>query len=77
MQAFECHILSCDTWVYITVERRGNKLEYNCFRDEEVRNKSRDYDLSNLTCSSGLRVMTTMKIVKDAHRTCKVTMYYL
>ncbi|KAF2844475.1 hypothetical protein T440DRAFT_559586 [Plenodomus tracheiphilus IPT5] len=36
MQAFECHILSGDTRIYITVQRQGDRLEYNCFRDEEV-----------------------------------------
>ncbi|KAF1830838.1 hypothetical protein BDW02DRAFT_80934 [Decorospora gaudefroyi] len=36
MQAFECYIPSREIWVYITVQRRGNTLAYNCFRDEEV-----------------------------------------
>jgi hypothetical protein len=35
-QAFQCNILPENTWVYITVERHGDTLAYNCFRDEEV-----------------------------------------
>jgi hypothetical protein len=36
MQSFECYVTPLDTQVYITVERTGDGLAYNCFRDEEV-----------------------------------------
>ncbi|KAF1840093.1 uncharacterized protein K460DRAFT_322426, partial [Cucurbitaria berberidis CBS 394.84] len=36
VQAFECHILPNETRVFITIERKGDMLVYNCFRDEEV-----------------------------------------
>lgn len=32
----ECHILPCETRVYITIEREGGTLVYNRYRDEEV-----------------------------------------
>jgi hypothetical protein len=34
--AFECHIIPTDIHIYITVEREGDLLAYNCYRDKEV-----------------------------------------
>ncbi|CAG5148255.1 uncharacterized protein ALTATR162_LOCUS2174 [Alternaria atra] len=42
VQAFECHILPSETRVYITVEREGAILVYNCYRDEEVWARAHD-----------------------------------
>jgi hypothetical protein len=36
VQAFECYIIPSQTRVYITVEREGGMLVYDCYRDEEV-----------------------------------------
>ncbi|EUC27548.1 hypothetical protein COCCADRAFT_30994 [Bipolaris zeicola 26-R-13] len=36
LASFECYILSSDVRIYITVERDGDSLFYNCYRDKEV-----------------------------------------
>jgi hypothetical protein len=36
VEAFECHITASEAWVYITVEREGAILVYDCYRDQEV-----------------------------------------
>jgi hypothetical protein len=39
MQAFKCYLTAKQIWTYITVQRQGSSLVYNCFRDEDVRLK--------------------------------------
>jgi hypothetical protein len=36
VQAFECRLLSTGVDVFITTERHGETLIYDCFKDKEV-----------------------------------------
>jgi hypothetical protein len=36
IQAFQCRLLPAGVDIFITIERQGGTLVYDCFRDEEV-----------------------------------------
>jgi hypothetical protein len=61
VQAFECYILPSETRVYITVEREGAILVYDCYRDEEVSFSRPSWSSTHSLGRCGHELMTITK----------------